>query len=181
MNTEDLKKKTRNNKFILRKAPMLLAFDIINSSFLFILVLGILTFLLYFFKPDVFQDEANANLLLFLIYAIGLVIFIIGLIIRIFLWTNKFYVINKDTIAFHEGIIFSKRKMYSLEETRIVTLRQNALGKILNYGTVMIFNPIINQDIVLKDILNPRLIADILQAAENTKNPSRDIIPMRTL
>jgi hypothetical protein len=55
-----------------------------------------------------------------------------------------------------------------MSNVETVTIEQGLLGRVFNFGTLAIFNPVLNQDcLYLEDIPNPHKYAKILGAFRN--------------
>lgn len=74
-------------------------------------------------------------------------------------WTNNIYYLTKKHLVKKQGTFNSKEKIYDFENIRNIAIQKSFLGKIFNYGTIVI-RPISfgqeGEDIWLVDIENPQ-------------------------
>ncbi len=71
---------------------------------------------------------------------IGLVHFAVILFI-IVTWYFQHYEIHHDHIAFRKGVFFVKRKMFPLQNVQEISYKQSLIGRIFDYGNVILYGP----------------------------------------
>ncbi|MBP7774467.1 PH domain-containing protein [Candidatus Woesebacteria bacterium] len=112
---------------------------------------------------------------------IYLIIQIINVSILVFLilnWYNRTYIFRGKDLLFRWGILSTTDKIFQFDNVEKVTIRQNLLGRIFNYGTIDIYNPLIKEDAYMVSIPNPKHYADVIQGVVPKSNDSV-IIPQR--
>ncbi|MCF7830862.1 PH domain-containing protein [Candidatus Gracilibacteria bacterium] len=80
-------------------------------------------------------------------------------------WFFKYYEISQKEIVCNEGILFQKRRSYSLEKAESVSLNQSFLGKMFNFGTVIVelYMASSRYEVRLLRISNPRKYVSIIE------------------
>lgn len=99
----------------------------------------------------------------------SIVLFVVDIAIVIYLfakWATFYYIIMPKRIVYRTGFFTSDEKSYSLESIQKVELKQNLWGRIFNFGTLVIYNPVLQYDIVLSDISSPRRYLEILNGVK---------------
>lgn len=89
--------------------------------------------------------------------------FILQIVIK---WTNGTYLLNGRHLIKQEGFLNSTEKIYDLGIIRSVTVNQGLLGKILNYGDIIITTSAsggYNAQIYLNSISHPEKYEQLLE------------------
>ena len=55
-------------------------------------------------------------------------------------WLNEYYEIHPNKILHKKGIIWKKEKQYSFTELQSLDMDQGLIGRILNYGTISLYD-----------------------------------------
>ena len=78
-------------------------------------------------------------------------------------WLNEYYEINPQCVIHRKGLIFKKEEKCALENIVYISLKQDMLGRLLNYGTITLydFQRTPNMDLYL--IHNPLKHLDVLE------------------
>ncbi len=99
-------------------------------------------------------------------------------VIVILQWLNEYYEITKTIIYHRKGLIFKTEEKYFLEKIALVEVKQSLLGKILNFGTISLYDEKGNKYEELYLIHNPlryaKVIEDLLPKAEIRKQIVRE-------
>ncbi len=84
---------------------------------------------------------------LFLNYYIGLpilgLIFLFQITLMVYgvlQWLNEYYEITTKMVYHKKGLVFRSIQKYPLEAVKYISLDQDFLGKIFNYGTIMLYD-----------------------------------------
>jgi len=100
--------------------------------------------------------------LFFMIAEIGVAGFVI------LQWINNYYILTSNEIKYITGIISKREMNYSLENVQSVSFEQGLIGRILNYGSVKIFSPALQQELFLTEVPNPsKIVENIKEVLEN--------------
>lgn len=86
-------------------------------------------------------------------------------------WINTYYILNPKEVIVRKGVISTYSGTYELANLQSMTVLQGVFGKIFNYGTIKLFNPVLKEDLYLSDISNPRKYAAIIQEIEPELTP----------
>lgn len=78
-------------------------------------------------------------------------------------WTNTVYILEPEHIITKTGIFFTTEERYNMQAMQTIEIKQGLLGKILNYGTIRLFNPALEKQITLSNISNPYPEANIIK------------------
>jgi hypothetical protein len=78
-------------------------------------------------------------------------------------WLNDYYEISNEMVIHRNGIIFRHEEKYPLKHMRIINVQQTLLGRVLNYGTIILQDPYRIEKMSLYQIHNPIRYAAILE------------------
>lgn len=88
-------------------------------------------------------------------------------------WANEEWEIKEGIIYHRRGVFNIHEEAYSLQQVGSVTLNQDWLGKICNYGTIRVFSPLLRQEYYLMNIHNPKEIIKLLEDEISGENQDR--------
>lgn len=111
-------------------------------------------------------DQTNSFLIsnsyfYFLILAIVKLIFTLYVIIQ---WLNEYYEITPNQIIYRRGIVWRKVDVYDYAHIRSIGIQQSFFGRILNYGSLSIFDRGVYKYYFLNFIHNPHRYFKMLQS-----------------
>lgn len=110
------------------------------------------------------------NTLVFLILVFCKISLTIYLVLR---WLNEYYEIKPNEIIHKNGIIFRKVKRHDLALIRAAKVKRNLVARLLNYGTIDLYDIRLQKDIELYLIHNPikylRILESIIPDLEEEK------------
>lgn len=92
------------------------------------------------------------NTVIFLILVFGKILLTLFLTLE---WINEYYEIIPDAVIHKRGIIFRKIKKQDLVLIRLIKIEHGLLGRILNYGTISLYDIRLHKEIKLYLIHNP--------------------------
>lgn len=101
-------------------------------------------------------------------FYMGIFFLVINLIIFLYLfisWYYKYYIISNDGISSNTGIIFRKTTSIDVPAIRSVSVKQGLLGKIFNYGTLILESPLLSEKFFMYDLPNPFRHATLIEKA----------------
>lgn len=78
-------------------------------------------------------------------------------------WLNEYYEISPILIMHRSGVFFKHEQKYPLAHMKIVEVNQSFFGRILNYGTISLLDPIRIERMDMYLIHNPLRYAAILE------------------
>lgn len=82
---------------------------------------------------------------------------------RIWFWRNNTYIIGKDQIIHQWGVFWRKRLILRFPTLDKIVVKKGFWGKLLGFGTLIIFSTETNENIELKNIPNPRKKSKLIQ------------------
>lgn len=126
------------------------------------------------FSPYIQNLIAPLYVILFIAINILKVIF---MIVTAFGWIATRYELREGEIRFKYGLIFINEKIYLSTYTQEVTCEQSFFGRLFNYGTIQIFNPVIKEAIYLDSIPNPHKYVEIIKGTL-PKLPETGLLPL---
>ncbi|MCL4339231.1 PH domain-containing protein [Patescibacteria group bacterium] len=88
---------------------------------------------------------------------------IYGTLHMIFDWLGQHYEIKPGEIIFRYGIILHKEKRYTLQHIESISLNQGLIEKLMNYGTIRLYNPLLKQHIFIPAIKNPQKYIQLIE------------------
>jgi hypothetical protein len=88
------------------------------------------------------------------------------LILLVLRWANTAYVIMPDSIVVRFGIWNLRTRTYKLSDAKAVEVQQSFIGKLLNYGSlVLAFSPDFKTQVRLENIPDPHRYNELIKKA----------------
>lgn len=107
-------------------------------------------------------------IILYAFLSIGIqTINMILLVITFLQWIRMVYIIRPNEIIEQKGIWHIRENIYSTDKIEAVSVDQSIWGRIFNYGTIRIVNPVLNEDLFLEDISDPFTYADVIRQSKS--------------
>ena len=178
MNTVDVKQP----RFIIRKSIVVVVLKLVMLQAVFMLayffmriakntMLGGL-----YYASNMSDTQFWLGLLLFLVLATTQMIITAYILLQ---WNREQYEIRDDSIIHTRGVVHNKEEVYSLNGVEAGKVRQGLMGRLLNYGTVSVFSPVLKKEYFLYDIPNPDLMKQTMLALlQNKSTKDEKIIPI---
>lgn len=117
------------------------------------------------------------NTVLLIIFVAGKTLFMTYIVI---VWLNEYYEITPKEIIHKAGLIFRKEEKHVLAHIDSIELQQSLLGRIFNYGNLILFNWVLEKNTLLYIIHNPkkylRILQDLLPESDQKKRVIRERI-----
>lgn len=110
-----------------------------------------------------------------LIYLVFQLINLFMLVVLILDWYNRTYVIRSKDIAVKKGILSSQENYIQYDNIEKVDVYQSLFGRLFNYGSIQIYNPLLKSDVYFNNIPNPSKHALAIQKVV-PKNTEKIII-----
>ncbi len=79
-------------------------------------------------------------------------------------WLNEYYEITPEAIIHKSGIVFKKEERYNMDNVRAISVSQNLLGELLNYGSITVYDNYMREYLTFYLIHNPVRYIHVLQA-----------------
>ena len=90
-------------------------------------------------------------------------------------WLNEYYEVTNSLVRHKKGIFFVKKEQLSLADIQSITLHQGVLGKILNFGTICLYDWKWGKHEYLYAIHNPTKYVEIFEDLLPEIDEERDI------
>lgn len=127
----------------------------------------LIIFLNFLIRFSFFNFDAYLNYAIILIEIVLIQGLNLYLILKVFInWLSIKYSINPEEIKIKEGIIKTKETTYEIKNLQSMRIVKSLMGKIFNYGSIYLYNPVLKEEVVVKDIPNPEFYGDIIQKRE---------------
>ena len=94
-----------------------------------------------------------------------IVLFLYGLL-TLFItldWIYTYYILDSKAVVTSKGILFSKEGRYDMAGIESIVVDQGLIGKLFGFGTLILFNPILERELKLRSIPDPYMEARFVQ------------------
>ena len=114
--------------------------------------------------------------------SIALFLFFITIIQNILLinlalnWVNNYYEFREKDIAHHSGVLSKKKQSYQYQDIQSITINQEILGRILNYGSITLYIPTLDQDVEFNEVTDPKSFVSYLKEIKPVIEGARYIV-----
>jgi len=137
-------------------------------------------YLLFRILSTFLQMSIVNSSVIFGISIFGIVFFIVITMIEfimiawvILAWANEEWEIKEGVIYHRRGVFKMNEEAYSLQQVGSITMSQDWIGKLFNYGTIRIFSPLLKQEYYLMNLHNPRDIVRLFEDEISGENQER--------
>lgn len=104
-----------------------------------------------------FESFLLIELVIFMSFEIGLICYVI------LDWVSNYYVLKDKELVIVSGILTKKEQSFSLSGAQSISYDQGIVGRILNYGNVHLYSPVLQREVYLSSISSPKSIAEIIE------------------
>lgn len=158
------------NRITFRESIVLIAIRLIAAEILFaILFLVSLTITSYLGKFFILDNPFY----FYLAFIGGLALLDVVIIFSIVLkWYFEYTDITRTAIIKHRGILYRKEQTFACNFIETITLNQDFMGMIFNYGTLELFDPALKEPIYLYNIASPKRYSDVIKKIFSKKKDS---------
>ncbi|MBI2049459.1 PH domain-containing protein [Candidatus Roizmanbacteria bacterium] len=143
-----------------------------------ITAIGVILFLIFLISTDIRERVGNSiivfNIPIFVFLVLAKIVLMVVVTLQ---WLNEYYEITAKEIIHRSGLIFKKEERYKLDHLGSLNMEQGVFGKILNYGTLSLFNWVLEKNVFLYLIHNPLKYYNILQNILPDTDRETDIFP----
>jgi len=166
---EEQKYNNRSYSYDVRQSPVLLIARIVMSE----IVIMILHYFIRFILDQIFLFlNAKQSILIITIEVIIIQILnIYILLVAILTWLNKHYIFNPKEVIIKTGIINTKSTTYEIANLQSMSILQNVVQKIFNFGSIKLYNPVLREEIYISDISDPHKYGEIIQRHQPETTP----------
>jgi hypothetical protein len=158
---EEQKSESGNYSYVLRQSTFFLIFRVLGVE---VLMLTSHFFLRYLIEQitTLFSFPFSIETLIVEAFSVQL-INLYFLIVVVLSWVNEYYILNPKEVIIKKGILSSRSTTYEFANLQSMTIRQSFWGRILNYGTIKLYNPVLRADVYLTNIPNPEKAGLVIQ------------------
>jgi len=159
-----IKTRTKSKlQLVVRQSIIPLGFKLLGLEILF----SMLSILLRnTFDATLFSSASLSFFQPLLISTVG-VAKVILMLMAVFEWAGKKYIIRKDNITFQDGILSTNSKVINSSHIETIGLKQNLFERMLNYGTIRIYSPMLSKKYFLKNVTKPKNIINNIKEVLN--------------
>ncbi len=132
-----------------------------------------------YLSPELFMDLSIASLVVFFVLTLLEMMLVVSVIL---IWSNDYYLIGQSAVIHRRGIFHLKEETYSLENIEAITVEQGFIGKVLDFGTIQFYSPVLRQQYYLHNIPHPLKLKEQIEAVIATtreEGGGEKIIPIR--
>ena len=152
---------------ILRQSPILFTVRIMFLSIVFSFIYFLISLIKHIYaRPEDSISIISINSIInhydLITYFLLLLIQVIISFIIIIKWYTDYWILQKQNIIYKTGIFFVNKTYYKIENIEFVSLNQTMLGKLFDYGTIELINPLLKENIYLTNIGHPNLVLQVL-------------------
>ncbi len=137
----------------------------------FVVLIGILLSLVSYIPlmllKEVLVPGISITFISILIQIAILILVSFGIVSLLMKWAGTSYVIKDNEIVVQKGLFNIKQKIYPLEGHEEVEIYKSLLGKIFDYGTLSIYQPVLQKYITLENIQDPDLFAEVIRQTKS--------------
>lgn len=147
---------------IIRKSFILLIFRIIVAELLLesIYVAWRIGIYMIPISPEL---QSTLNIWTTVLFVIITVIQLILLVVILLRWLNEYYELQRDEIIVWNGVLTRKGRSYPYTNIQSISVDQDILGRLFNYGTVMIYVPALGQELHFEEVPKPYEFIEIIK------------------
>ncbi|MBP6979886.1 PH domain-containing protein [Candidatus Curtissbacteria bacterium] len=91
-------------------------------------------------------------------------------------WLNMYYEINGEYIYTRKGVIWTTEQKFAIANFGDVTLEQNLMGRIFNFGNIKIFDTQLKKDFLMYLVHNPNKYYEILSSISPSGDKEKKIV-----
>ena len=90
-------------------------------------------------------------------------------------WHFEYIEIIRSAIIKHKGTLYKKEETFACNFIETITLNQDFLGMIFNYGTLELFDPALKEPIYISTIASPKKYSEVIKKIFSKKKDSSAI------
>jgi len=151
---------TESNTITFRESVVLIGIRLIVTELLFGFSFFLAVALSSFFSQYLtFENPFPMYFILLVILLMVNVQIIFSIILK---WHFEYIEITKEAIIKHKGIFYKKEEIFACNYIESITLNQDFIGMMFNYGTLKLFDPVLKEPIYLYNIASPKKYSEVI-------------------
>lgn len=91
-------------------------------------------------------------------------------------WINDYVEVRAKDIAHFKGIFGRRKQSYQYRDIQSITIKQSMLGRLFNYGNVILYIPTLGHDVPFNEVPDPRKFVNFLKGLQPDIEGARYII-----
>jgi uncharacterized membrane protein YdbT with pleckstrin-like domain len=95
------------------------------------------------------------------------------------LWVNDYYEFRTKDIAQFKGILGKTKQSYQYRDIQSITIQQSIWGRLFNYGNVILYIPMLGQNIHFSEVPDPKKFVSFLKSVQPETESPRVIMQRR--
>ncbi len=167
---EEVRSSVGEYSYTIRKTPVLLVMRILMVEVLIMITHYLLRVLMGFVASQL-QLELSVTLLTIEVIALQAVNVVL-LLAGVMGWLGEYYILNPKELVVRRGILSTQSTTYEFANLQSMSVVQNIWGKLFNYGTIRLYNPVLKEEVFMSYVPSPTKYGSIIQQ----HNP--DITPL---
>lgn len=165
---------------IVRKSAIFLVVNLILLEIGFVIIYLILAIPFNLFAASPATGLLTTNIMIFIILLLLLTKIVVGVLICL-AWVRTYYEIHTERVIHYKGILVMNETIFSTKNVQEIWLTQDVLGKIFNYGTVTLYNPVLREKFHLRGISQASKYCDLIERQIRTGAAKGDTEPVMIL
>ena len=115
------------------------------------------------------------DMIFFVLYISMIVIITFCIMLR---WSCESYEIRSGELIHKKGCFMKTSDSYALEDTENINMTKSVLGRIFQYGNIIVYNPLQKTEIRIPGISDPDLQMQLMKKAIMSSGRNKKIIPV---
>ena len=145
----------------IRRSPVTLAIRLVVAEIMLeILYIGSKLILHFLEQEELIVNALGLSLALNILF-LPLAVSVIALLFAI--WVSEEYIIKAEELVAKHGVLTTRHTAYPYIGMQRIHVKQGILGKTFNYGTVLVYMPVLGQEISFNELSNPHGFASMLK------------------
>lgn len=167
--------------YFVRQTPVILIIKLLTLELMLVfayLLIRLPKFFINDISSSLFVDLSYISLLIFVVFTLAEIIAVVLITLQ---WTNEYYLIRDGDILHLRGVFSYKEETFSLKNVQSFTVDQSFIGRILNYGSIKFYSPVLKQEYFLTNITDPVNLKEAIEDIVNNEGRASGdmIIPIR--
>lgn len=150
---------------------------IVIQVFIFLMIFGVVTFFLDFEHLYNFlslKEEITLDTVIFLCLALIQFLFIVQAFIK---RSAEYYLLEEGIVKHKTGIFSFKLEIHKVDKVESIIVRQSFFQKLLNYGTIIMSSPLMEQQVLIENVSRPTsILSEIEKTVKSTAKPNEEDI-----
>jgi membrane protein YdbS with pleckstrin-like domain len=92
-------------------------------------------------------------------------------------WATTVYMIGEKQICITKGVFSKNTQSYDIKGVQEVKVNQNLIDRLFNFGTIHLYNPLLQSTITLSKIPKPEIYAEAIREERDKATDNDKIIP----